>query len=75
MSSPKLDFSGHNILNTTDISTHESPFTDHSGQSKKNSKYSPFLTGRSSLPGTKTQEKKQIDNYDYNKKVSLKLYH
>ncbi len=62
--SPKLDFSGNNILNTTDISNYDSPFTDNSanmGQKdskSKQQKYSPYSTGRTSLPGSKKEDKK-----------------
>lgn len=61
--SPKLDFSGNNILNTTDISNYDSPFTDNSanmGQkdTKSKQKYSPYSTGRTSLPGSKKEDKK-----------------
>lgn len=78
--SPKLDFSGNNILNTTDISNYDSPFTDNSTNmgkdSKSKQKYSPYSTGRTSLPGSKKEDKKSISStIEVSKKVIIQIFY
>jgi hypothetical protein len=74
----KHDYSGHNILNTTDNSSIESPFTDHSGHAPRDSKpkgrTSPYISSvHNSQNSSKIENNKKVIEYnavDPKKKVS-----
>ncbi len=71
----KHESSNPNILNTTDQSTHDSPFTDNSGfQTSKETKIKQKFANHQNLGvnSTKAQEKKYVDHLfpEHKKKVN-----